>query len=159
MFQCCAVDTELIRFRIDADTGQQAEATCAAAGLELRDVLRAVVGRIARDRVVPDDALTAVKDEILSRPFTTYEGQLWSTLKPTVDAENAVLVLARFIADCSARLEALPSEPPSTTRAAELGRAREEARSARSELDVSKPDAVQRVLDRFGPLVRDADAQ
>lgn len=150
-----SAQSELIRFRIDPKLAQQAEQVCAAAGLELRDVLRIVVARMGREGTLPFDPRSASVVEARGRPFYEYNERLWADLKPSIDAEVALALLARFIADCSTRLdEAEHTEHLDPQVMEELMFAREEARTIKASLDVTDAVAVRHVLDRFGPLVR-----
>jgi addiction module RelB/DinJ family antitoxin len=149
------METELIRFRIDPALAQQAEQVCAEFGFELRDVLRATVTRIARDHVVPFDMKASASSEARRRPFYEYDERLWATMKPPIDAEVALALLARYIANCSTRIdEAEQADRVDRQQLKALARTREEARAIKLALDVTDSAAVQRVLDRFGPLVR-----
>lgn len=153
------METELIRLRIDPQLAQQAERVCADAGFELRDVLRLVITRIARDRKIPFDLADTSADEARRQPFYEYDPRLWANLKPAIDAEVALAVLSRFIADCSTRLdEAEENEHVDQQLTKQLTVARDEARALKLNLDVTDAAAVQRVLDRFGPLVRPSAA-
>jgi addiction module RelB/DinJ family antitoxin len=149
------METELIRFRIDPVLAQQAEQVCAKLGFELRDVLRATVTRIARDQVMPFDMNALASAEARRRPFYEYDERLWASIKPPIDAEVALALLARFIADCSTRIDdAEQADRVDRQQLKTLTKAREEARAIKLALDVTDAQAVQRVLDRFGPLVR-----
>lgn len=150
------MDTELIRFRIDPQVRDKAEAVCSHLGYELRDVLRATVARIARDNVLPFElGADAAPAPAAVVPFHDYNERLWAGIKPQVDAEVALALLMRFIALCSTRLDKESDTPqPDAQRVARLTRQREEARRLRLELDVTDAAAVQAVLDTYGPLVR-----
>lgn len=148
------MDNELIRFRIDAEIRDKAEEVCTALGHELHDVLRAAVIRIARDGALPFD-LGAAATPVGAVPFYNYDERLWRTMKPQIDAEVALAILSRFIADCSTRLdEATDSGNASAELVDRLTRERDEARKRRRELDVADTVAVKAVLDTYGPLVR-----
>jgi antitoxin component of RelBE/YafQ-DinJ toxin-antitoxin module len=147
------MDTELIRFRIDPEIRDKAEEVCSALGHELNDVLRAAVLRIARDGALPFDLgagpAAPAPDAV---PFYHYDERLWASMKTQIDAEVALALLSRFIADCSMRLdEAADVSQPDAER---LTRQRDEARQRRRELDVTDATAVKAVLDTYGPLVR-----
>jgi antitoxin component of RelBE/YafQ-DinJ toxin-antitoxin module len=47
------MDSELVRFRIDPTIRDKAAKVCAGHGLELNDVLRAIVTKIAKEGKVP----------------------------------------------------------------------------------------------------------
>jgi hypothetical protein len=150
------MDTELIRFRIDPEIRDKAEEVCAAWGHELSDVLRAAVMRIARDGALPFDlGAGPAAPAPGAAPFYDYDERLWASVKPQIDAEVALALLSRFIADCSMRLdEAADGSAPDAERLARLTRQRDDARQRRRELDVVDAAAVQAVLDTYGPLVR-----
>ena len=152
------MDTELIRFRIDPQVRDKAEAVCSRLGYELRDVLQATVARIARDNVLPFElGADAAPAPAAAVPFHDYNDRLWAGIRPQVDAEVALAVLMRFIALCSTRLDEQSDAPqPDAPLVARLTRQREEARRLRLELDVSNAAAVRAVLETYGPLVRAA---
>lgn len=153
------METELIRLRVDPELARQAERICAGAGFELREVLRLCVARIAHDGTVPFDVGDAKAMEARRRPFHEYDERLWADLKPSIDAEVALALLARFIADCSTRIDEEELSGHADRQLADrLAQAREQARTLKSSLDVADPAAVRRVLDRFGPLVRSGTA-
>ena len=150
------MDTELIRFRIDPEIRDKAEAVCAALGHELKDVLRAAVVRIARDGALPFDLGAGPAAPAAGTvPFYNYDERLWASMKPQIDAEVALALLSRFIADCSTRLdEAADASAPDAELLERLTQQRDEARKRRRELNVVDAAAVQAVLDTYGPLVR-----
>lgn len=149
------MDSELIRFRVDPDLAQQAERACADLGFELRDVLRSVVARIAREHVLPFDLNTPGARDATRRPFYDYDERLWANVKPGIEAEVALALLTRYIADCSTRIDEAPQGGPAEPQLIKrLIKVRDDARAAKLNLNVSDAEAVQRVLDRFGPLVR-----
>ncbi len=149
------MDTELIRFRIDAEIRDKAEEVCSALGYELHDVLRAAVIRIARDGALPFDLAAPPSTPVGAIPFYNYDERLWGSMKPRIDAEVALAILSRFIADCSTRLdEATDNKAQDPGLVERLTREREEARKRRRELDVADAVEVRVVLDTYGPLVR-----
>ena len=150
------MDTELIRFRIDPEIRDKAEAVCSALGHELHDVLRAAVVRIARDGALPFDLGAGPAAPAAGAiPFYHYDERLWGSMKPQIDAEVALALLSRFIADCSTRLDqAAEDGEADTERVERLTRQRDEARQRRRELDVADATAVKAVLDTYGPRVR-----
>ena len=150
------MDTELIRFRIDPEIRDKAEAVCAGLGHELNDVLRAAVIRIARDGALPFDLgagpAAPAPDAV---PFYHYDERLWASMKPQIDAEVALALLSRFIADCSTRLDQAAEDGAADAGLLErLRRQRDEARQRRRALDVADATAVKAVLDTYGPRVR-----
>lgn len=152
------MDTSLIRFRIDTQVRDRAEEVCSRLGHELTDVLRATVVHIAREGGLPIEMAAQAPPAVAeSVPFQDYDERLWAGIKPQVDAEIALALLARFIADCSSRLdEASESPQPDPALVAHLTQQRDEAQRLRLELDVADAAAVQTVLETYGPLVRAA---
>ena len=150
------MDTELVRFRINPELREKAATVCADLGLELNDVMRAFVTRIARDGAIPFDLGTApAPPEPGHTPFHDYDARLWSPIKPQIDAEIAIGLLARFIADCSTRIdEAAVGAAPDTELVMRLTRDRDEARKLRRDLNVSDGVAISQVIAKYGPLVR-----
>ena len=72
-----------------------------------------------------------------------------------IDAEVALALLSRFIADCSTRLDQAAEDGEADAGLLErLTRQRDEARQRRRALDVADATAVKAVLDTYGPLVR-----
>jgi DNA-damage-inducible protein J len=153
------MDTELVRFRVDPDLRDKAAQVCAELGLELPDVLRAFVTRIASDGALPFDLSNrATRLETAQQPFQDYEAGLWSPIKPQVDAEVALTLLARFIARCTAQLEDAEEATDTTRLKPELTdrliKDRDDARKMRDALDVSDAVAVAKVISTYGPLMR-----
>ena len=149
------MDTELVRFRVDPELRDRAAKVCADFGFELNDVLRALVTRIARDGALPFELnAVSVRARPDRTPFRDYDVRLWSSVKPQVDAEVAIALLARFIADCSTRIdEKSDGKSPHRELVERLTKEREGARKLRMTLDVSDTAAVSQVIEKYGPLV------
>jgi DNA-damage-inducible protein J len=149
------MDSELVRFRVDPEIRDQAAKVCADLGFELNDVLRALLTRIARDGVLPFDFSTPGQSNAGRLPFYDYDERLWASMKPQIDAEVALALLARFIANCSTRIdEEGDTARPDRPLIAQLTQERDEARKIKADLNVADGPAVRQVLDQFGPLVR-----
>jgi DNA-damage-inducible protein J len=150
-----SMDSELIRFRIDPAIHDKAAKVCAELGLELNDVLRLLVTRIARDRAIPFDFGAAPPQPSPDQtPFHEYDPRLWRSIRPQIDAEVALALLGRFIADCSTRIdEESGREKPDRPLVARLTEQRDEARRLRLDLVVTDEDAVAAILQKYGPLV------
>lgn len=148
------MDTELVRFRVDGELRQRAAKVCARQGLELHDVLRAFVTRIARDDTLPADLTVAESHGAGPTPFGDYDAQRWTGIKPRVDAEVALALLARYIADCSTRIDEAANGAPDRETITRLTKDRDDARRLRRNLDVSDPAAIREVIDKYGPLLR-----
>lgn len=139
------MDDEIERFRVDPQQLAEAREVCARLGIELADVLRAMVARIAGDGAIPFELPppTAADD-----PFDTLDERLWSPLKHTLQAEAALALIDRTIADAAARLDA-DALPPETR--ARWRSALDEARRQRETLDVTDADAVRQVIASLRP--------
>jgi len=150
------MDIEIIRFKIDPTLREAAAKVCGDLGLELNDVLRAFVTRIARDGRLPFELATlAPSPPGRPGPFEQYDPRLWSTVRPPVDADIAVSLLARFVAACSRELDELShARSRDEARAAQLRRDRAAALDLRRGLDVTDAEAIRRVIATYGPLVR-----
>jgi len=146
------MDTEFTRFRINPALRAQAMQVCARLGVELADVLRALVTRIAHDGAIPFAMPAAESPTAPASPPSTDE-RLWTSMRAQVEAEVALALLARFIADCSTTIDEQVNAND-RERFARLTEQRGEARRLRRELDVTDADAVRSVLQKYGPLVR-----
>lgn len=146
------METDFARFRIDPAIRDQAAQVCARLGHELSDVLRAFVTRIARDGAIPLEMPVNGPPADAASPLGPSD-RLWAPLRPQVEAEVALALLASFVADCSTALDE-QRNPPDREQTARLTEQREEARRRRRELDVTDPVAVRAVLQTYGPLVR-----
>jgi antitoxin component of RelBE/YafQ-DinJ toxin-antitoxin module len=144
-----AVDADFERFRIDPAVRDRAAEVCARLGHELSDVLRALVARIARDGAIPFEM---PPPESALENFMDRDPRLWAPLQAEVEAQLALDLLGRFIADRSTRIAA-----GNVTDRADLDRLaleRDEARRLRRDLDVTDRAVVRSVLAKYGPLLR-----
>jgi addiction module RelB/DinJ family antitoxin len=147
------MDSEIERFRIDPQVRDQAAEVCARFGLELNDVLRVFVTRIATEGAIPIE-LPPDRGSNEDAPFGD-NNRLWSSLRTHVEAEVAIALLARFVADCSTTIDELADLTQTDSDVvARLNVEREEARQLRNTLDVTDASAVRAVLHKYGPLVR-----
>ena len=151
-----SMDSELARFRIDPQIRDKAAKVCEDHGLELNDVLRALVTKIAREGKVPAGTPDAPRQPAeVPLPFASYHEGLWSPLKPHLDAELAVAVLVRFIADASIRIdEANGSDKPDRHLIETLTQERAKALKLRRSLDVGDAEAIAGVLASYAPAAR-----
>jgi hypothetical protein len=150
------MDFEFIRFRIDPEIHQRAARACTRLGIDLNDVLRTLVTRVARDGALPFDVGAAPPPPAPDRtPFHDYDPRLWDSLKPQVDAEVALSLLARFVADCSTRIDdQYVNHTPDQALVERLQAQREEALRTRRALDVSDRNAIAGILRKYGQQVR-----
>ncbi|CAG0999447.1 Antitoxin DinJ [Planctomycetaceae bacterium] len=147
------MDTEFERFRINPETRAHAVEVCARMGYELSDVLRALVTRIAHEDSIPFDL--GIQPQAASENLLVGDERLWSPIKSQIEAEIALALLARFIADCSTTIdEQAALDRRDQELVIRLTKEREAARKLRSELDVSDSAAIQSVLTKYGLLVR-----
>ena len=147
------MEGELIRFRVDASIRDKASAVCEKLGFDLSDVLRAFVARIAEEGTLPFEVGAPSGPRPQRAPFSEYTERLWRDYQH-VDAEVALALLARFIADRAARLDAEESEP--RQKAAVMGELRAELAQARKlaqSLDPKDAEAVAAVLATYGPRI------
>lgn len=147
------VEGELVRFRVDAAVKDKVTEVCEKLGFDLSDVLRAFMARIAEDGTLPFDMGVAAVARTQRAPFAEYSERLWREYKH-VDAEVALALLSRFIADRSERIDAEASERrPNAEVLAQLRQELAEARSLAQSLDPQDADAVAAVLATYGQLV------
>lgn len=151
--QLPAMDSEIERFRLDPEIRIRAAEVCARRGHELSDVLRQLVAHIAHEGVIPFEMPSPE-----ASPSTFEDERLWDTMKPQLEAEIAIAVLDRFIADCSTRIDEAAAPQDDHTSLARLAQEREAARQLRAKLDVTDSLAVQTALEKYVPLVRRIDS-
>lgn len=149
--QLPAMDSEIERFRLDPEIRQRAAEVCARQGHELSDVLRQLVSHIAQEGVIPFE-MPSLSPEASTPTFD--DERLWGAMKPQLEAEVAIAVLDRFIADCSTSIDEAAAPQDDHSFLARLAQEREAARQLRARLDVTDRLAVQAVLEKYVPLVR-----
>ena len=150
----CPMESEIERLRLDPQLRQKAAEACARHGYELPDVLRHLVLLIAETGTIPFE-MPRVTSDAEAAPSLPVDERLWTTMRSQLEAEVAVALLVRFIADCSTALDETADkaqqDPASLARLAEERRL---AREVRATLDVTDKTAVEAVLKKYGPLVR-----
>lgn len=145
------MDSELIRFRIDPEIRAKAEAVCLELGHELHDVLRAVIVRIARDHAIPFELNSPALPPSTPVPFLEYDETLWAPLKPQIEAQLALTLLAQAVTDCSIEIDREEQKAaPDRERLAKLAERRTQAKSSRLTLNVADHEAVATVLRQYG---------
>lgn len=147
-----------LRFMLHRELLDRANAVCARHGVQLADVLRGVVTRIATEGSLPSQGKLHPSLASNRLPFDEYDPRLWDPLLLSINAELAVTLLAAFIADCSAQLaETDPARKPHKALMEQLRAKRDDAIRRRQTLDAQNPEAVAEVLHRYaGPEGRTA---
>jgi addiction module RelB/DinJ family antitoxin len=143
------MESGLVRFTVDPEIRARAEQVCARLGLDLNDVLRTFLVRVARDGKLPFAPEPAPKTEGRTpTPFSTYDPRAWTPLAPILNAELAVEVLDHAVASLMAQLQ--------TARTTKAGRDEKEAaallakaNAARLTLEPSDSQAVAALLNTF----------
>jgi addiction module RelB/DinJ family antitoxin len=147
------VEGALVRFRVDASVKDKVTEVCEKLGFDLADVLRAFMARVAEDGTLAFDMGAPSTTRTQRAPFAEYSERLWRDYRH-VDAEVALALLSRFIADRATGIDAEASERrPDAERLAQLRQELAEARSLAQTLDPKDADAVAAVLATYGPRV------
>jgi hypothetical protein len=101
-----SLDTDSIRFRLEADLKARAEAVCIKRGLALNDVLRALVRRIAQEDAIPFDLNPTYRvAESPPPPYDRYGDDVGEDVSQ-LRAEAVITLLVSFIADRARRIAA-----------------------------------------------------
>lgn len=139
---------ELIRFRVDRDLKRAAEAVCAGLDLDLNDVLRSIVRRIAHERALPFEVNTPPRPQPGKVPFAEYNDFLKRDLAH-LKGELTLGMLATFIADRTKRIAEARGDPQVDAKL-----------QARWERELRDAAAYHRTLDtRDTALVEQLDAR
>lgn len=151
------MDNRYLRLQLDAEILARSEAVCAREGQDLLDVLRAVVTRIAQtDAIPPGLTLASPAGAVVAHdaPFSHYQADLWSSVRPLVDADLAVALLDRFIAQIALQLrEARAARSPDHERIERLERERREALEVRAQLNLDDLTAVPQILSTYASRI------
>jgi RelB antitoxin of RelBE toxin-antitoxin system len=148
------MDTELVRFRVDASIKKKAEAICEKLGYDLPDVLVGFLNRFVREGALPFDVGISPVEGRGSVPFGAYRDCLWRDYR-RLEAEVVLALLSRFVADRATQIgteqrRSRPDKATIQTWQKEL----EDARALARVLDPNDADAVAEALGKYGPLVR-----
>ena len=146
-------NSPIIRFRVDREIAKRAHRMAAENGLELPDVMRMMLTNavrlgdfsIDRDK---DSTATRVED----RPTEAYEPRYWAEVKGTLDAETALALLHKAIAEQAAGFDkemALETSDPQ--RLERIRRRRDEALALLGTFDPNDAAAVAKVLEYYAP--------
>lgn len=143
------MDSALVSFRIDAELHRKAAEVCSNLGLELHEVLRALIAQTARDGALPFSPGSGRRAPVPPRIVPVVDrSRLWSDLQPQIGAELALTLLMRVIAELSSRLsDALDAADRDDPLIAELTAQRDKALALRQSLDVNDATAVESALD------------
>jgi DNA-damage-inducible protein J len=153
-----SVQTDIIRFRIEEDIKARAENICARLGMEMNDVLRTLVRRIALDKAIPFDMHTTFRVEEPSRsPFDRY-GQFLTDDLAHLKAEAVISLLWIFAAK-RARQIALENRKPRPNRKqiTKWETEAEEAMEYSRTMDTRDDKLVAKVEQRFAALLVSSD--
>jgi addiction module RelB/DinJ family antitoxin len=148
-----SVQTDIIRFRIEEDIKARAENICARLGMEMNDVLRTLVRRIALDKAIPFDMHTTFRVEEPSRsPFDLTDDL--AHLKA-----EAVISLLWIFAAKRARQIALENRKPRPNRKqnTKWETEAEEAMEYSRTMDTRDDKLVAKVEQRFAALLVSSD--
>jgi len=152
------LETEMVRFRIEGDLKKRAEHACARRGMELNDVLRTLVRRIALDGAIPFDMNAPARvTEPGGTPFDHY-GEFLTQDLAHLKAESVISLLASFVAN-RARLIATENRKARPNRA-KLTKWESEAREAmnhRRTMNTKDAKVVTKVEKKFSTLLASDD--
>ena len=152
------LETEMVRFRIEGELKKRAEHACARRGMELNDVLRTLVRRIALDGAIPFDMnAPASVAEPGGTPFDRY-GEFLTQDLAHLKAESVISLLASFVAN-RARLIATENRKVRPNRA-KLSKWESEAREAmnyRRTMNTKDAKVVAKVEKKFSTLLASGD--
>lgn len=150
------VETELVRFRVDGNLKTNAEAACNRRGLDLNDVLRTLVRRIAMEDAIPFDLNAPARIATDARtPFDRY-GEFLDQDLAHLKIESVIGLLATFIADRARRMAAEKKKTKPNTKRIEqwLQEASEAMQYRRGALNSSNAAKVEK---QFTALLAVAD--
>ena len=142
----------IIRFRIDREIAEKAQEMATRRGMELPDVMRMMLTRAVRigDFSIDQDRVQEAAPSYGERPFAAYDPRYWDRLKDELDAEAALALLHRAIAERTAWLD--ENRKPRSADVGLLERVREERDEAcrlLAAFDPDDKDAVAMVFRRF----------
>jgi addiction module RelB/DinJ family antitoxin len=144
------MESGLVRFMVDPEIRARAEQVCAHLGLDLNEVLRAFLVRVARDGKLPFAPEPASQPDRRDRPapFSTYDPRAWAPLAPVLNAELAVEVLDHVVASSMAQIQAARAAGISSDEKQAAERLAG-ASTARLALEPSDNNAIASLLNTF----------
>ena len=144
----------MVRFRVDRALKAHAEQLCASLGMELNDVLRILVRRIAMEGAIPFDLNRPNQSPSDARaPFDRYGPFLQEDLAH-LKAESVLTLLATFAANRARRIAVERRQAkPNQNKIDQLRREATEAMHLRRSLDVKDDALLALVEKRFTTLL------
>jgi antitoxin component of RelBE/YafQ-DinJ toxin-antitoxin module len=135
----------LVRFMVDPEMRARAEQVCVRNGVDLNEVLRALVIRIARDGQIPSVAAETapIQTGAAATPFSSFDSRAWSTVVPAVQAELALELIDRLVA--LGTRELYPIAGSSSGGGASLSIAMEQLRQANAAREALGSDDQDRI--------------
>lgn len=155
------MDFRQLSFRIDREIAEKALRMAAQRGMELPEVLRMMLTKAVRIGDFMLDTTTAGPPPgVAEPPNKGYGERYWPTINASLDAEAAIAVLDRAIAQRTTWLdEAQMAKSVDPKRLERVREERDRACVLRATLDPSDSDAVAKVLEAFGPSSPDLSDQ
>ena len=147
------MESPIIRFRIDRAIAKEAYRMAAELGMELPDVMRMMLTKAVRLRRFSIDQDQDAPYRFAANPTVEdYEARYWDPLNASLDAELALALLHRTIADLTQSLdEGLARAVPDVSRLERLRDERDAACKLLADFDPMSATEVAQILDRYGP--------
>lgn len=148
-------DTTVLSFRVDEALRRQAVAICQQQHIDLNDVLRTLIRRIAMEGALPFNLDAPARSETVQRvPFDDY-GDFLNTDLAHLEVEALISLLARLVADRARRIVAeqrkRSPDPANIKRwAGEIAAAMQ---IRRGKVDLTQPARVDQLQQRFAALL------
>lgn len=144
----------MVRFRVDSRLKQRAESICAALGMDLNDVLRILLRRIAMEEAIPFNLNAPARlPKDAQVPFAHYGDFLQQDLKHLA-AESVISLLATFVAKRARQMTAERGKPkPNATKIEQWNTEATEAMQLRRSIDTTDDALLARVEKRFTALL------
>lgn len=146
------MDTRQLSFRIDREIAAKALRMAAKRGMELPEVLRMMLTKAVRiGDFMLDAGIEPLPAAAEDHPNYAYEERYWAPMKESLDAEAAMAVLHRAIAQRTAWLDEGPSvKSPDLKRLERIRDERDQACALLATFDPSDSVAVAKVFETFG---------
>ena len=147
-------NSPIIRFRIDREIAERAHRMAAESGLELPDVMRMMLTKAVRigDFSIDQERIASA-ETVADQPPPPCEPRYWAEAKASLDAETALAVLHRAIAERTSSLaEGLSLTAPDRARLEQIRNERDDASAMLAAFDPKDAVSVARILQRFSPI-------